>query len=403
MVDHFFVCPKSVFRSETIDELFDGDPGQDRTFYAILVLFADDWGRFEGDAPALARDIGVLAEYAKDRLSSLENRGLISRYNATGRIRQIGELVHWDDLDGKDKRRSNVSERSASKFPDRNGEMMAGRRGRKAAVRQVCDPRANEPPPPTEPFSPTVEPGVRKTSDKRASDVRTPSDDRATPERGSGGDRVRQMCDDRGSADQRPAEPNPAPSGKRVRTVSESGATGVRAPDERRASNVRDRGEERRGEGALQAPPSANENLQENQAAATPAYAGASIASPSPVSDAGGAEPDSEGYAEFYNPDPGYGSPVGNAPAFMPAELAAKRGPSEPYVEPYVLAPQEPPESAEAKVRRELAEHALEQARQDAADRKRAEMREYAQRIMEQEAREAAERMARDLTDSGAQ
>lgn len=130
VMDKFFVCPRTVFRSELMDELFDGDDGADRVFYATLVLFSDDWGLFEGDAVALARDIAASPGYVEDRLSSLAARGVVKLYHAPGRIRRVGRIVHHDQLDGHVDRKAHESRRGAARFPDESGQIRGSRRQR---------------------------------------------------------------------------------------------------------------------------------------------------------------------------------------------------------------------------------------------------------------------------------
>lgn len=129
MADSYSMVPLSALD----DERLDGDAGPVRAAFALVMLVTDDWGRFEGDTDALARRLGVSADWMGPMLVQLEGRGLIELYAAPGRRRLVGEVIGYADYPGHAPRKSAPSTRAASLYPGRDGEITPGKNARRAA------------------------------------------------------------------------------------------------------------------------------------------------------------------------------------------------------------------------------------------------------------------------------
>lgn len=113
------------------DERLDGDPGPARAFFALVMLTCDDHGLFEGDAQALARRLGCDRQWVEDGLADIEERGLVERYEAPGRRRKVGRVIGYHDFSGHIDRKAYPSQRTASLYPDQDGNIIPGKEGRK--------------------------------------------------------------------------------------------------------------------------------------------------------------------------------------------------------------------------------------------------------------------------------
>lgn len=121
----------SVPYSALDDERLDGDSGPTRAFFALVMLACDDHGLFEGDAPAFARRFGCDPQWVEDGFAEIESRGLVERYEAPGRRRKVGRVIGYHDFGGHVERKAYPSQRTASLYPDKSGDIIPGKDGRK--------------------------------------------------------------------------------------------------------------------------------------------------------------------------------------------------------------------------------------------------------------------------------
>lgn len=383
-MDSYGTVPYSV----SDDPRFDDDAGQDRAFFFVIMLFADDWGRFDGSAKAFGRRVNMEQSYVDERLKALEGRGVVQFYEILqGRVvRRVGEVIGFHDFAGHTERKAFPAKRGGSEFPNRDGTLMESRRGRDEAKKAAKEPKPDAKLETSKPAT-----SAPKTGKKRGSDVEETRNGRdkdvseggsQTPQKPTFG-RGEALVDLRGVAVQNVHENDPSGDGQ------QSGRDGLW---KERGSDVPARGHDK-GRGG-------EDRLGKGEVRTNPAFSGDSYLSTvesTKFSDArdgslslGSEAADGVGDWE--------GQFVGTAPAFMPAELAALRGPNEPYVEPFVMAQREPSETPEAKARRELAEAALAKAEDEARERRAAKIQEQLARFTAEHDAELAERAAREAS-----
>ena len=172
MADDFGAFPLDCFE----DERLDGAPLWAIHGFTVILGIADDHGRFDGRASALAGMWRCATAEAQELLDFLHERKLIDFYEVPGRggvKTRIGEVVEFYSYRGHTRRRKNPSDRRVSSYPDRNGECDRVRPHRPAPRPETTADRVPG-------DTSTGATDSRQRSDTTPTDSRQKGDDRAT-------------------------------------------------------------------------------------------------------------------------------------------------------------------------------------------------------------------------------